>query len=180
VDKQDVVDDDGHRQIQQPGAVFAVRCQRRTPLEKAARKSARLLRAELCVIAWAHVAQIAGEVHGLVVTMDHVHVASGGRGLRVQAHQQVHHLFAVVAAIQQVAERHEMRVTAAPTQLGIHQARALQERDQLVIGTVNVADHDDAIDVLEVIGRGPKRWPTREQAQPQQPDHAECLLTDVA
>jgi len=104
VDEQHVVDHDGHRQSQQPAAVFAVGRERSAALVIARWQARRRAGAKLRVIALADVAQVARQVHALVVAQHHVHRAAGRRGLGCEAHHEVHDLAAVVAAIQQVAD----------------------------------------------------------------------------
>ncbi len=177
---QGVVDHDGHRQLQQPGAVFALRGQRLATLEKTGWKIAGALRAELRVIAVADVAKVPGKIHRLVVAMHDMHRASGRRCFPAQAHQQVHHLLAVIAAVQQVAERHQVRFAARPAELPVNQPGALQQRHQLLIGAMDVADHDHAFDTFKTIGPGRELLRRQQQAEPQQPECKKYLPVDHA
>ena len=68
------------------------------------------------------VAQVTQQVHSLVVARHHVDAAALLCGLVLQAHQQVHHLAGVGAAIEQVSQADHVGGAAAPAQLRIHQA----------------------------------------------------------
>ena len=61
-----------------------------------------------------HIAQIAGQIHDLVIAEHQVDAAAGGRGLGLQPHDQVERPARFRAPIEDVAVDYEMGRAAAP------------------------------------------------------------------
>ena len=76
------------------------------------------------VFARVDVAQVAEHVHRLVIAEHHVQLAARGARFALQAHEQVHDLARVVAAIEQVAQAHHVRASGAPAVLRVDDARS--------------------------------------------------------
>ncbi len=93
----------------------------------------------------AHVTQVAGDVHDFVVAEHHVHGAAGGAGLGFEAHQQVEDLARLGAAVEQVAQAHEVRRPGTPVQRIVDDRGLAQHGDELRVRAVHVGEGHDAI-----------------------------------
>ena len=83
-----------------------------------------------------------------------MHLAAGAAGVALEPPQQIDHLAGVVAAIEDVAGLDQDGAAAAPAIAGVDQARGPQNRDELIVGAVDVADGDDALGRGDLAGRG--------------------------
>jgi hypothetical protein len=72
------------------------------------------------------------------------HLAAVCRRLTLQPHQQVHAPSDFRAPVGEVPGLNQERVASVPAQLLVDQIGLIQDRGQLLEGTVNVADGDDA------------------------------------
>ena len=108
---------------------------------------------ELPVAVGVDVAQVAEEVHHLVVAEQHVGTAAGRGALRLEPAQQVHQRPVVEAAVEKVAGHDEVVVAADPAQLVVDQAGRAEQPDQLVVIAVDVAHGDDPGDPLPLPDR---------------------------
>jgi hypothetical protein len=79
-----------------------------------------------------------------VIAEHDVQRASGGGSLCLQTHQQLHDLTRARAAVEKVAETHDVRRAGRPAQIPVDDARGAQQRGELVGGAVHVAERDDA------------------------------------
>ena len=176
--EQRVVDDDRDRQRQQPLAVLALGREsgavpeipgrkllvegragscalRRLPRLAQFRALGRRLQVRIRgVLAGLDVAQVAEQVHRLVVAEHDVQLPARRLRLALQPHQQVHDLARIGAAVEQVAEAHEMRVPGRPVVLRVDDAGLVQQREQFRVGAVHVGESDHAIDAAPLHRRG--------------------------
>ena len=79
------------------------------------------------------VAQIAIDIHRLMIADERVHVAARFGGLLFQVHQQVHGAARFGTAVHHVAHLHEMGFAASPGVLLIDHAGGAQQRDELLV-----------------------------------------------
>ena len=178
VHEERIVDHDGHRQREQPASVDAVRRERHAMAEVADRKAlvefgagirtvscdplgalllahaGGLFRGIGLELARCHVAHVPEQVHRLVVAERHVKLSARRGGLALQAHQQIHHLARVLAAIEQVAGADEMCPAAGPVEIAVHDANRLEQLDEVVVGAVHVGEGDHTLDASECHLRG--------------------------
>ena len=103
------------------------------------------------VLARADVAQVAHDVHDFVVAEHDVHRAAGRARLALEPHQQVEHLARIRAAVDEVAEAHELRIAACPAQFAVHDTLRAQERRERVKGAVHVRESHDAAGAFDAI-----------------------------
>ena len=80
-----------------------------------------------------------------------MHCAAGRTRLALEPHQEVEHLARVRAAIDEVAEAHEVGIAALPAQSAIDDALCAQQRRERVIGAVHVGEGDDAAGAFDAI-----------------------------
>ena len=92
------------------------------------------------------IAQIAVDVHRLMVADERVDGAAGSRGLLFEFHQQVHHGARVGTTIDDVAGLDEVRLAARPIAVSVDQARGGEHARELLVIAVDVTDGDDALD----------------------------------
>ena len=83
-----------------------------------------------------------------MVADDDVHAAARRGRLRLQAHQQVHDLARIVAAIEEVAQADEVCRARLPVQVPVDHTLRLEQGGQFGVRAVNVGEGDDALDVL--------------------------------
>jgi hypothetical protein len=81
-----------------------------------------------------------------VVAEHDVQPAAGRLGFALQSHQQVHDFARIGAAIEQVAEAHDVRPSRCPAVLRIDDAGFAQQRDQFGVGAVHVSERDHPLD----------------------------------
>ncbi len=98
------------------------------------------------VFARVDVAQVAQQVHRLVIAEHDVHPAARRARLALQALQQVHDLARVGAAVEQVAEAHQVCAAGGPTVLAIDDAGLTQQAQQFGVGSVHVGKGHDTLD----------------------------------
>ena len=84
------------------------------------------------------------EVHDLVVAEEELHAAAGPLRLILEPHEEVERLTHLGPAVEDVAGLHEDRAAAGPPKLGVDEARRLQDFDERIERTVDVADRDYA------------------------------------
>jgi hypothetical protein len=97
------------------------------------------------VFADVHVTQVAEHVHRFVVAEHDVQLPAGGPGLALQSHQQVQDLARIGAAVEQVAQAHDVRPSGCPAVLRIDDAGFAEQRDQFGVGAVHVGERDHSI-----------------------------------
>ena len=93
------------------------------------------------------VAQVAEQVHRFVIAEHDVQLAARRACLALQAHQQVHDLARIAAAIEQIAEAHDVRGAGGPVVGSVDHAGLAQQRHELVVGAVHVCERDHAWDI---------------------------------
>ena len=76
-----------------------------------------------------------------------VHTAANEGRLVLQTHDEVHHQPRIRAAIKQIAGYYEMCLATAPGEIFVNDLSHLKRLNQRIIGTVNIADCDDSLDV---------------------------------
>ena len=120
----------------------------------------------------AHVAQVADDIHDLVVAEQDMHGTARGARLALEPHEQVEHAPRVGPAVDEVAEADEVGVRTAPAQRAVHDALGTKQRNQLVEGAVNVRENHHAARALDAPGRV-TRGCNRQQAGPREPEARE-------
>ncbi len=99
------------------------------------------------VFAGVDVAQVAEDVHRLVVAQQDVQLARPRLRLALQAHQQVHDLARIGAAVEQVAQAHDdASCPAAQWSWASTIPVSRSKGEQFGVGAVHVRESDDAID----------------------------------
>ena len=83
--------------------------------------------------------------------------AAGGLGGPLEPPHQIERLPRVVAAIDEVAQLDDVGPSADPTQLAVHDTSDFQDFDKPVVGAVDVADGDDALDVVPFARAGGRK-----------------------
>ena len=106
------------------------------------------------------VAQIANDVHGLVIADEGMNGA-GFRGLYCSAINQVQHFPGSGAAVDHVSIEHQMRGAAGPGVLVVDQVRGAEKFHQPVVIPMDVSQGHDALDP----GKGVLRRGAKGQAQ---------------
>ncbi len=104
-----------------------------------------LVRGEGGVALFVDVAEVPHQDHEVVIAQERMDLAAGRFRFGLKAHDQVHDLAVVLAAVDQVADERQMGRPARPLQAPVDQARAAQQRDELVVGGVDVADGHDPV-----------------------------------
>ena len=84
-----------------------------------------------------------------MIADEHVNHAAGIRRFPLEPHQQIHHVPRPGSAIEHVTDDDEMRLPARPGQSVADDARSLQRSRKLVVGAVDIAHRDDAVDAVE-------------------------------
>lgn len=97
-------------------------------------------------LAGQHIAQVAEQVHRLVIAEREVQSALRRRRLLLQPHQQVEYRPGVGAAVEQVAGHHEVGCTGRPAKLRVDDANRLEQSRQLRMGAVHVGHGNHALD----------------------------------
>ncbi len=120
------------------------------------------------VLVRAHVAQVAGHAHDLMIADERHDAAAGAFGLVLELAQQIQRAAAVRSAIDDVAGLHQHRGAAAPSLPPVDDLRRLKNLDEPFVGAVHVADRDDAIGRREAAGRalGAARGAAERDARP--------------
>ena len=91
----------------------------------------------------ADVAEVAHEVHHLVVAEQLVHAPPRGRRFVGEPPQEIERLAVGRAAVHDVAHDHEVGVAAGPAQRLVHETGAAQQEHERVVRAVDVANGDD-------------------------------------
>ena len=94
-------------------------------------------------------------IHGLMVCDEDVHVPSRFFRFLLEAHEQVHAISRARPSIDDVPQLHEMCLSPIPFQLIVHEARVLEYCDEVVIGSMHVADDHDPLDLAPFVLRLP-------------------------
>ncbi len=106
------------------------------------------------VLAWRREPQIAEHAHDLVIPQQRVHGAARARGVLAETLEQVERLPRVRTAVDDIAQLDEMRFSGRPPQPGVDDLRRTENRDQPIVGAMHIADGDDALDAVDLAGRG--------------------------
>jgi hypothetical protein len=85
------------------------------------------------------------EVHSIVVAEQYDDLTTDRGCLLLEAHQKIEHLEDLESTIKDVASLDERRLTANPVHVVIHQPRALEDRYETIVFTMNVTDRYDAL-----------------------------------
>ena len=112
-----------------------------------------------------------------MVADEGVHVAAGPPRLRLKPHQMIENGAAVGTAVLDIAKLYEVCAPPSPVAGGVDQARRAQHVFELIGLAVEVAEHDNASDVVERrlrarlsrSAKGEHRQTCNEKSQP--PDH---------
>ena len=100
-----------------------------------------------------------------MVAEQHVNAAAGRLGLALEPPEKVERLARIGAAIDDVAELHEVRRAAGPAAVRVDHARDCEDLDITIVRAVNVADRDDVLDALPFAGTGRARDGRRQRKQ---------------
>ena len=97
-----------------------------------------------------NIAKIAIEIHDLVIAQQQMHAAVAAASLFLEPHDQVHDLARLRASIQQVTREYQVCLAAAPCKAAVEDFRCLKRLDQGIVGTVNITNGDDPLNVRVV------------------------------
>src|SRR5262249_50335791 len=100
----------------------------------------RILGGKARKILWRYVAQVARDVHDLVISQQDQHAAAGLLGLLFQRHKQVHDLARAWAAVEIIAGLHQRGISSRPLLLLVYQAGLLEDLDESVEVSVDIAN----------------------------------------
>ena len=100
------------------------------------------------VLGLRHVAQVADEIHRLMVADEDVNPAAGIHGLGFEPHQQVHGVARARPAVENIADDNEMGCATRPRHLLVDDACALHRFDHGRVRAVHVSDRDDAFSAV--------------------------------
>ena len=95
------------------------------------------------------VAQVAQDVHRLVVADERVHTPPGLQRRWRERDEQLHHLARIGAAIEDVTSLHEVGASPRPARPAIDHPGLSQHGDELLVVAVHVAHRHDALDTGE-------------------------------
>ena len=96
----------------------------------------------------------ADDVHRIVVADEHMNFAALSLRILFELHEKVESLSGFGTAIHHITHLHQMGFATNPTALLVDEAGLLEDRDQAVIGPVDVSNGHDSLDTVPFEGNG--------------------------